>query len=63
MIRDGVPEDVAHLETLEAPDFAERIPEPVPPEHEGFGTHDEWAVQTKQWFEDLRRERGEINGR
>jgi type IV secretion system protein VirD4 len=63
VIRDGVPEDVAHLETLEAPDFAERIPEPVPPEHEGFGTHDEWAVQTKQWFEDLRRERGEINGR
>ena len=63
VIREAIPEDVAHIEALEAADFAEHIPEPAAPAHGGRCTADELADQTDQWLEALKHERGEINGR
>ena len=63
LIRIATAEDIGTIDTLTEADFADRIPEVTPPDHEGSCTNAELEVMAKGFVVALKRERGELHVR
>lgn len=62
VIRVATIEDIGAVDTMTEADFADRIPEVTPPDHEGPCTNAELDAMADGFVVDLKRERGEIDG-
>jgi type IV secretion system protein VirD4 len=63
LIRIATAEDIGTLDTMTEADFADRIPEVTPPDHEGPCTNAELEAMAEGFVVDLKRERGEFHAR
>ena len=63
LIRIATAEDIGYLDTMTEADFADRIPEVTPPDHEGPCTNAELEAMSEGFVVDLKRERGELHVR
>jgi type IV secretion system protein VirD4 len=62
-IRLATAEDIGYLETMTIEDFADRIPEVAPPDHEGPCSGDELDSRAESWVRGLKQEREKYHGR
>jgi type IV secretion system protein VirD4 len=63
LIRVATAEDIGTIDTLTEADFANRIPEVTPPDHEGPCSNAELEALAEGFVVDLKRERGELHAR